>query len=213
MYNIFSVSERKEREWDTEEKQRRERGREKERERERERERASKGLDCVLQSSTTHTAYHPFLPLQKKKKRKNKVQESTIIRGAVCGCRCRAMAEVFKVCSWIFWQRAVKKEINKVRTLPVTEQSAGECKSSSPTPRQTQNEQPIDWHCRWHEPFISLAAEYGGLHSWWSVSERTTPEEETCEAALDCVVVTKQRAVCCSDRTTCDVCSGGITHN
>lgn len=72
-------------------------------ERERETERASEALDCVLQSSTTHTAYHPFLPLQKKKrKRKNKVQESTVIRGAVCGCRCRAMAEVFKVCSWIF---------------------------------------------------------------------------------------------------------------
>lgn len=52
--------------------------------------------------------------------------------------------------------------------------------SSSPTPTQAQNEQAIDWHRLWHESFISLAVEYGGLHNWWSVTGKTTPEEEPC---------------------------------
>lgn len=58
------------------------------------------------------------------------MQESGIKEGALCGCRCEAIPEVFKVYRWTFWQRAVKKEINKVGTLPVGEQGGGECKAS-----------------------------------------------------------------------------------
>lgn len=97
VYNIFSASERE-----------RERQRERIREGgERERERCTKRTQAELQRLSIVFCNHPpltqlIIPFTGFNIKKGKVQESGIKEGALCGCRCRAMAEVFKVCRWIF---------------------------------------------------------------------------------------------------------------
>ena len=167
MYNIFSVSEWKGREWD----------RETERTRiEREREGGWGFRLCSPIIFRSHSLSSLPLPLQKK----NKVPESTIIKGACVAADVEWWQRSLRSAVGYFDKEQWRKKSIKSGLCQSLSRALENAKLLSTTPRQTQNEQPIDWHCLWHKPFISLAAEYGGLHSWWSLSGRTTPEEKTC---------------------------------